>query len=82
MEVILLEKIAFIFKDIDSKEQGILKAQINPDGGLGTLEDSSMEEYEVELAKIKIPPKVFIKEPIFEDLKNIFGREVEILINY
>jgi len=30
----------------------------------------------------KIPPRVFIKEPIFENLKDIFGKDVEILVNY
>jgi len=34
------------------------------------------------LAKVEIPPKVFIKEKIFEDLKNIFGKDVEVLVNY
>ena len=41
-----------------------------------------MDELEKVLKKVEIPPKVFIKEPIFEDLKNIFGKDVEILVNY
>ncbi|MFH1276678.1 MAG: nucleotidyltransferase domain-containing protein [Candidatus Woesearchaeota archaeon] len=81
-EIILLDKIAFIIKDIDAKEQQIEKAPINEDGSLGTMEDSSLEELEKELVKVKIPPKVFIKEAIFEDLKNIFGRDVEVLMGY
>ncbi|MBI2112587.1 nucleotidyltransferase domain-containing protein [Candidatus Woesearchaeota archaeon] len=81
-EVILLDKVAFVIKDIDAKDQFIEKAPINEDGSLGTLQKSSLEEFEKELAKIKIPAKVFIKEPIFEDLKNIFGRHVEVLMNY
>jgi hypothetical protein len=32
------------------------------------------------MAKIAIPPKVFIREPVFESLKKIFGRDVEVLI--
>jgi hypothetical protein len=31
---------------------------------------------------MKFPPRVFIKEPIFEDLKNLFGRDVEVLMNW
>jgi predicted nucleotidyltransferase/uncharacterized protein (UPF0332 family) len=81
-EVLLLEKIAFIIHDIDHEEKEISKAAINEDGSLGTTEKSSLEELEQSLAKINIPPKVFIKEPIFEDLKNIFGKDVEILVNY
>jgi predicted nucleotidyltransferase/uncharacterized protein (UPF0332 family) len=82
-EVIMLDKVAFVVYDIDAKERKIEKAQLNPDGSLGTLEDSSMEEFEKMLSQLKTTPtKVFIKEPVFEDLKRIFGREVEVLMNY
>lgn len=81
-EVILLDNIAFIIHDIDSEEKKLSKAKINPDGSLSTIQKSSLEELEKFLAKVEIPPKVFIKEPIFEDLKRIFGRDVEVLINY
>ncbi len=81
-EVILLGNIAFIIHDIDQEEKSITKAKINEDGSLGTTESSSMEELEKALSKIEIPPKVFIKEPIFENLKNIFGRDVEVLVSY
>jgi predicted nucleotidyltransferase/uncharacterized protein (UPF0332 family) len=81
-EVILLDKIAFIIHDIDHEEKEISKAPVNEDGSLGTTEKSSIEELEQHLAKLDIPSKVFIKEPIFEDLKNIFGKDVEILVNY
>ncbi|MEW5897066.1 MAG: nucleotidyltransferase domain-containing protein [Nanoarchaeota archaeon] len=81
-EIILLDKTAFVIFDVDAKEKRIEKAQINPDGSLGTLEDSSMEEYEKELTQTKFPKRVFIKEPLFEDLKNIFGRNVEVLVQY
>ena len=71
---------------IKSKHQRIMqelsKANIKPDGSLGTIEKSSLEELEKALAKIEIPPKVFIKEPIFEDLKRVFGKDVEVLVNY
>jgi predicted nucleotidyltransferase/uncharacterized protein (UPF0332 family) len=80
-EIILLDKVAFVFHDIDSKEKKIEKAQLNPDGSLGTLEDSSLEDFEKVLATVKMPKRAFIKEPIFEDMKNVFGREVEVLIN-
>jgi uncharacterized protein (UPF0332 family) len=44
--------------------------------------DSEEKEFEEVLAKVNIPPKVFIKEAIFEDLRGLFGRDVEILVNY
>ena len=81
-EVILLGEDAFIIHDIDHEEKELSKAKIKPDGSLGTIEKSSLEELEKALAKIEIPPKVFIKEPIFEDLKRVFGKDVEVLVNY
>ncbi len=81
-EVILLGKEAFIIHDIDQKEKEISRAKINPNGSLGTPKKSSMEDFEEELARIKIPEKAFIKQPIFEDLKKIFGKDVEVLVTY
>ncbi|MBI3036071.1 nucleotidyltransferase domain-containing protein [Candidatus Woesearchaeota archaeon] len=81
-EVILLGSEAYIINDIDNEEKEISKAIISPDGSLGTLEKSSLEELEKSIAKIETPQKTSIKEPIFEDLKRIFGKDVEILMNY
>ena len=81
-EVLLLDKDAYIIHDLDHEEKEISKARIKPDGSLGIPEKSSLEEMEHALAKVDIPPKVFIKQPIFEDLKNFFGKDVEVLVNY
>ena len=81
-EVILLGDEAYIIHDIDQEEKSMSKAKIKPNGGLGVIETASMEELEKALSKIEIPPKVFIKEPIFEDLKRVFGKDVEVLVNY
>ncbi|GEM_PF-135822 len=81
-EVLLLDKEAFIIHDIDHEEKEISKADINEHGGLSKVRRSSLEELEKSLATAAIPPKVFIKEKIFEDLKEVFGKDVEILINY
>ena len=81
-EVILLDKEAFIIHDIDHEEKELSRAKIREDGSLGTTHKCSLADLEKALAKVEIPPKVFIKEPIFEDLKNIFGKDVKILVNY
>lgn len=81
-EVLLLDDVAFIIHDIDHEEKEISRAKIKPDGSLGTTEKSSLVELEKALSKIEIPPKVFIKEPIFEDLKKFFGKDVEVLVNF
>ncbi len=81
-EVILLGKQAFIIHDIDNEDQDVSKAEITETGSLKNITKSSLEELEKALIKIEIPAKVFIKEPIFEDLKMVFGKDVEILMNY
>lgn len=81
-EVVLLGKKAFIIHDLDNEEKEISKADILPSGALANREQSSLEEYEKALAAVEMPERVFIKQPIFDDLKNIFGDEVEIMINY
>lgn len=81
-EVILLENEAYIINDINNEEKELNKAKIKEDGSLSTIEKSSLEELEKALAKIGIPQKTSIKEPIFEDLKRVFGKDVEILMNY
>jgi len=81
-EVLLLDDTAFIIHDIDNRDKEISKAKINADGSLGTTEPTTLEELEKHLAKFEMFPKVFVKEPLFENLRNIFGKDVEILINY
>jgi uncharacterized protein (UPF0332 family)/predicted nucleotidyltransferase len=81
-EVILFEDNAFVIHDIDAKEQKIEKAKINSDGSLGTLKEATMGEFEKELAVAKFPKRVFVKEPLFEDLKKVFGRDVKVLLSY
>ena len=81
-EVLLLGDTAFIIHDIDKEEKEISKAKINPDGSLGTTQKTTLEEMEKYLAKVEIPPKVFIKEKVFENLRDFFGKDVEVLVNY
>ncbi len=81
-EVLLLEKEAFIIHDLDAEQREITKAKITKEGGLGQLTQSNLEEMEQALANLKIPPKAFLKEKIFEDLKSVFGKDVEVLVNY
>jgi predicted nucleotidyltransferase/uncharacterized protein (UPF0332 family) len=80
-EVILLDKVAFIIHDVDKEEKDISKADIQKDGSLKNITSSNLEELEKALAKVDIPAKVFLKEPVFENLKDIFGKDVEIMVN-
>jgi len=80
-EVILLGDTAYIVEDIDQKDKIVQKAKIKADGSLGVTQKSSLEDMEKDLADIRIPEKVFIKQPIFDDLKRLFGKDVEIQVN-
>jgi len=81
-EIILLDKEAFIIHDIDNEDKEISKAILTPEGNFTNITESSLEELEKAISKVSIPDKTFIKEPIFEHLKTLFGKDVEILINY
>jgi len=81
-EVIILGKIAYIVHDLDNENKEITKATVTEDGRFTEIKESSLEEMEHAIVNANIPSKTFIKEPIFEHLKGIFGKDVEILINY
>ncbi len=81
-EIILLDDVAFITYDLDAKDKEIEKALINKDGSLGETKKSSIEELEQSIAKAKIPKRAFVKEQIFDNIKDLFGKDVEILVNY
>ncbi len=81
-EVMLLDKKAYIIHDIDNEQKEISSADITAEGSLANIKSSSLEEMEKDLAKMDIPQKAFIKEILFEKLKDIFGKDVEVLINY
>ena len=79
-DIYLLDSQVFMVGDIDAHTKAVSKANMTPEGKLGKVKTSSLEELEKILTTVKIPPKVFIKEALFEDLKKIFGKEVEILV--
>ena len=81
-EVIMLGKEAFVIYDIDNEEKEISRARVNESGNLENIEKSSLEELEKVISSVEFPMKMSLKEGIFEDLKKIFGKEMEILMNY
>jgi len=80
-EVTLLERDAYIVHDLDADVKRISIAPIAADGSFGTLEETSVEAYEHAMAKAVIPPRVFIKEKLFECLRDVFGPQVEIMVS-
>ncbi len=81
-EVILLEKEAYIIHDIDNTDKELSVADLADDGSLKNIRKTTLEAFEHAISKVTIAPKVFIKQPIFNDLKEIFGKDVEVLLNY
>ncbi len=81
-EAILLDKVAYVINDIDAQDKDVNKAEIKQDGSLANLQKSSLEDLEKDIMKVNLPTKVFIKEKLFESLKGLFGKDIEILVNY
>ncbi len=80
-EIILLDKIAFIIHDLDADDKQITKADITEEGSLENIRGSSVEELEKAMAETEIPNRVYIKQPLFHNLREIFGKDVEVMIN-
>ena len=80
-EIILLGEKAFIIYDLDSENKRITKSDITPMGSIVKETDISVEEFEHAIVNTELPPRVFIKNAIFEDIKKMFGKDVEILIS-
>ncbi|HLD97091.1 MAG TPA: hypothetical protein VI934_01985, partial [Candidatus Nanoarchaeia archaeon] len=86
-EVILLKSDAFIIRDVDAQQKLVSKAKVTEDGGLAAIAESTVDELESALASHASATQpnvhgVAIKERLFEDLKKIFGKDMEILVNY
>lgn len=81
-ELTMLETIAFIVTDLDAEVKEIQKAKINEDGSLTNIQKSSFEEFEKAISEAEFPKRVFIKQPVFDNLKELFGKDVHILIGY
>ncbi len=79
-EVLLLGSKVFIIHDINTRDR-ISVATINKAGRFVDYQDSTLEDMEQELSKLKLPKNSFIQEQIFEDLRALFGKNVEILLN-
>lgn len=82
-EIVLLGDNAFVISDInDDDKRKVSKAKISKFGTLIDRKEISLDEYEQALMSVNIPPKSFVKGALFDDLKNIFGPDVEILMRY
>ena len=81
-EVLLIGRDVFIVHDVDNDNKEISRGKLSEKGSITGIKSSSLDELEKVLANVEIPPKVYIHEKIFEDLKTVFGNDVKILVNY
>ncbi|MEK6835859.1 MAG: hypothetical protein AABX55_02440 [Nanoarchaeota archaeon] len=79
-EIYLLEKNAYIIKDLASKEKDILKADLSSNGSLSNFKEISQKDLDESLKNINVKD-VYLKEKTLESLKKLIGKEIEILIS-
>ena len=80
-DVYIFGDTAFVIEDIDAKEKVVSQADIK-DGKLKDIKKSSIEDFEKFTKNVKVHSRVFVKEKLIEDLKGIFGKDIEIMIGY
>src|SRR3989344_2024066 len=76
-EVYVFDDLVYIIND-----EVIKKAKLNESGELANIKESSKKEFEESSKKFKVPKSIFVKEKLFEELKKIFGNDIEIMFNY
>lgn len=81
-EIIIIKNKMFIINNIDEPEKEIQTASINGDSKISEVKSSNMQELEAALMDTKSFEKKFMKPEFFEELKRLFGKNVELLINY
>nr|MBA4405054.1 hypothetical protein [Nanoarchaeum sp.] len=77
-EILLLKDVAFIVEDVAAKEKDIKKATI-VNGRLKDVKKSDIIEMDKVLIDTEIPKILSVKESLFEDLKKIVGKDIEII---
>ncbi len=80
-EVSVFGDLAFIIYDIDAEQKEVSFAKLTKDGGISKIDQSSLEEMEKALSSFSGSQRVFIRHRLIEDLKKVFGEEMEILLN-
>jgi len=76
-EVYIIQDKIFLIRDVKDKE--IMMGVIKNNGEISNLVKSSQEELENELKNIK-PGDIFLKDKTLESLKDLTGKEIEILV--
>ena len=78
-EILLLKDVAFITKSIGAKSKDIIRVDIDKKGRLKNPTKTDVLEMDKILVSTEIPKALSVKEGIFEDLKEIIGKDIEII---
>ncbi|MBU2638309.1 MAG: hypothetical protein KJ955_05020 [Nanoarchaeota archaeon] len=78
-EMIIPDDKAFIIKDSEKRDD-MLIADVNKDGGLENIKPAAPEELEKHISKLVSPKRMFIRERLFEDLRTLVGKDIEIML--
>lgn len=81
-EIIMLKEKVFIISDIDEPEKEIQTAKLSKEGNLKDIKISNIQELEAAIMNSETSNKKYLKTTFFGDLQSIFGKEVELLVNY
>lgn len=79
-EVILTDKTAFIFHDLENPDREMSCAKLNPDGSLTEVRSCTVKDFEKALTETKAPPKANLNSKFFNSLNSIFGKDVEVVL--
>ena len=80
-EVIFTDEKVFIIHDTREEEKEITKADLTKEGTLGRIEESNLEELEKAIRDIKVSKRPLLKPKLVEQLKEIFGEDLEIVMH-
>ncbi len=79
-EVVVLGEQVFIIKDLESEDKTVLKMKLTKFGKLLDKEEISFDAYEEILLNADISQKLPLKLALFDELKAIFGADMEVIL--
>ncbi|RME54893.1 HEPN domain-containing protein [Candidatus Woesearchaeota archaeon] len=78
-EVVFIGSEAFIVKNLQKRED-LLRAKVSKDGSLTNVNPCKPEDYEKAMTTKKPAQNIYLNQNLFESLKNIIEKEIEILL--
>ena len=78
-EVFLLDKVAYVIKDVTKRDE-IMKVDLRKDGGFGDMVKTDVKEMAEALSDFKLGKGAILNSKVFIGLKKVFGDKVEILV--